>query len=42
MYKVTLTKLLFPASIKKETKQIFVSGKELSGVKKINFKRKIL
>ena len=33
-YKVTPLGLLFPASIKNETKQIFVTGKELNGVKK--------
>ena len=34
MYKVTPLGLLFPASIKNDTKQIFVTRKELNGVKK--------
>ena len=34
MYKVTPLGLLFPASIKNKTKQIFLTGKELNGVKK--------
>ena len=34
MYKVTPLGLLFPASIKNDTKQIFVTCKELNGVKK--------
>ena len=34
MYKVTPLSLLFPASIKNDTKQIFVTCKELNGVKK--------
>ena len=34
VYKVTPLGLLFPASIKNETKQIFVTGKEINGVKK--------
>ena len=34
MYKVTPLDLLFPASIKNDTKQIFVTCKELNGVKK--------
>ena len=34
IYKVTPLGLLFPASIKNETKQIFVTRKELNGVKK--------
>ena len=34
IYKVTPLGLLFPPSIKNETKQIFVTRKELNGVKK--------
>ena len=34
LYKITPLDLLFPASLKIETKQIFITGKELSGVKK--------
>ena len=34
VYKVTPLGLLFPASIKNEEKQIFVTGKEPNGVKK--------
>ena len=34
MYKVTPLGLLFPASIKNDTKQIFITCKELNGVKK--------
>ena len=34
MFKVTPLGLLFPASVKNDTKQIFVTGKELNGVKK--------
>ena len=34
VYKVTPLGLLFPASVKNNTKQIFITGKELSGVKK--------
>ena len=34
LYKITPLDLLFPASLKNETKQIFITGKELSGVKK--------
>ena len=34
MYKVTPLGLLFLASIKNDTKQIFVTCKELNGVKK--------
>ena len=34
MYKVTPLGLLFPASIKNDTKQIFITRKELNGVKK--------
>ena len=34
MYKVTPLGLLFPASIKSDTKQIFITRKELNGVKK--------
>ena len=34
MYKVTPLGLLFPASIKNDTKQISITRKELNGVKK--------
>ena len=34
IYKVTPLGLLFPATIKNEKKQIFVTGKELNGIKK--------
>ena len=34
LYKVTPLGLLFPASLKNDTRQIFITGKELSGVKK--------
>ena len=34
IYKVTPLGLLFPASVKNDTKQIFIIGKELGGVKK--------
>ena len=34
LYKITPLSLLFPASIKNDTKQIFIAGKELNGVKK--------
>ena len=34
VYKVTPLSILFSASIKNEEKQIFVTGKELNGVKK--------
>ena len=33
LYKMTPLDLLFPASLKNETKQIFITRKELSGVK---------
>ena len=33
LYKVTPLGLLFPASLKSDTRQIFITGKELSGVK---------
>ena len=34
LYKITPLGLLFPASIKNDTKQIFITGKELNGLKK--------
>ena len=34
LYKVTPLGLPFPASLKNDTRQIFITGKELSGVKK--------
>ena len=34
LYKITSLGLLFPASIKNEKRQIFITGKELNGVKK--------
>ena len=34
IYNVTPLGLLFPASVKNDTKKIFITGKELSGVKK--------
>ena len=34
MYKITPLGLLFPASLKSSTEQIFVTSKELNGVKK--------
>ena len=34
LYKITPLGLLFPASIKNDTKQIFIIGKELNGLKK--------
>ena len=34
MYKIIPLGLLFPASLKNDTKQIFITGKELNGVKK--------
>ena len=34
LYKVTPLGLLFPASLKNDRRQIFITGKELSGVKK--------
>ena len=40
IYKVTPLGLLFLASIKNKTKQIFVTGKELNGIKKSILKRK--
>ena len=40
LYKVTPLGLLFPASLKNDTKQIFITGKELSGVKKSILKKK--
>ena len=41
IYKVTPLGLLFPPSIKNETKQIFVTRKELNGVKKSILNRKV-
>ena len=41
IYKVTPLGLLFPQSIKNETKQIFVTRKELNGVKKSILNRKV-
>ena len=34
LYKITPLGLLFPASIKNDTKQIFITSKELNGLKK--------
>ena len=34
LYKITPLGLLFPASIKNDTKQIFITGKELNGLKR--------
>ena len=41
IYKITLLALLFPASVKNNIKQIFVPGKELSGVKKSTLNEKV-
>ena len=41
IYKITLLALLFPASVKNNTKQIFVTGKEQSGVKKSNLNGRV-
>ena len=41
MYKVTPLGLLFPASIKNDMKQIFISSKKLNGVKKSILNRKV-
>ena len=41
IYKITLLAILFPASVKKNIKQIFVTGKELSGVKKSTLNRTV-
>ena len=38
IYKITPLGFLFPASIKNDTKQIFVTGREINGTKKIYFK----
>ena len=38
LYKITPLSLLFPASIKNDTNQIFITGKELDEVKKIHVK----
>ena len=38
VYKITPLCLLFPTSLKNDTKQTFITLKELIGVKKINFK----
>ena len=38
VYKITPLCLLFPTSLKNNTKQTFITLKELTGVKKINFK----
>ena len=40
-YKITPLGLLFPASLKNDTKQIFITGKELNGVKKAILNGKI-
>ena len=39
--KITLLALLFPASVKNNTKQTFVTGKELSEVKKSNLNGRV-
>ena len=40
-YKITPLGLLFPASLKNDTKQIFITGKELNGEKKAILNGKI-
>ena len=41
VYKITLLRILFPASITSDTTQIFVLGKKISGVKKSILNKKI-
>ena len=41
IYKATSLGLLFPASVKNDTKQIFIIGKELGGVKKSILNEKV-
>ena len=41
VYKITPLGILFPASITNDTTQIFILGKNLSGVKKSTLKKKI-
>ena len=41
LYKIIPLSLLFPASLKNDTRQIFITGRELSGVKKPILNRKI-